>query len=154
MTMDFQTAVRTCLMQKYAGFQGRASRSEYWWFFLAFLIGAVITQFIWGLLYLLYTLALICPMLAAGFRRLQDTGRPGWYIAVPFGLSLLTTLISPKIPTEEAMAAGQMPSFGYMAFFGVLAVAQLVVSLVFLWWLTRPSQPETNAYGPPPVPQS
>ncbi len=154
MTMDFPTAIRTCVLEKYASFQGRASRSEYWWFFLAFLIGAVITQLVWWLLYLVFALALICPMLAAGFRRLQDTGRPGWYIAIPFGLSLLTTLTAPTFPTEAEMAAGVMPEMGGMAFFGILGIVQLIVSLVFLWWLTRPSQPETNQYGPPPVARS
>lgn len=152
MTMDFPTAVRTCLTQNYAKFQGRASRSEYWWFFLAVLIGAVVTQLVWGVLYLIFMLAVLCPMLSAGFRRLQDTGRPGWYIAIPFGISLLSTLMTPDFPTEEAMAAGQMPNFGNVALFGVLALVQLVISIVFIWWLTRPSQPETNAYGPPPTP--
>ncbi|MFK7836690.1 MAG: DUF805 domain-containing protein [Sulfitobacter sp.] len=151
MTMDFQTAIRTCLTQKYAAFQGRASRSEYWWFFLAVLVGAVVTQMIWGLLYLVYTIAILCPMLAAGFRRLQDIGKPGWYIVVPFGISLLVTLVSPDPISEEAMAAGEMLNFGSLALFSVLALVQLIVALVFLWWLTRPSQPETNAYGPPPA---
>lgn len=32
--MDFGTAVRTCLFEKYATFSGRASRPEYWWFVL------------------------------------------------------------------------------------------------------------------------
>lgn len=152
MTMDFPTAVRTCLMQKYATFQGRASRSEYWWFFLAVLIGAVITQLIWGVLYAIYMLAVICPALAVGFRRLQDTGRPGWYIAIPFGLSLLTSLLAPDIPSEEAMAAGEMPDVGAIGIYAVLSIVQLVVSLLFLWWLTRPSDPEANAHGAPPVP--
>ncbi len=154
MIMDFPTAVRTCLTQKYASFQGRAARSEYWWFLLAVLIGAVITQFIWWPLYLIYTLAIICPSAAVGFRRLQDTGRPGWYIAIPFGLSLMTTLMAPDIPSEAAMSTGAMPEFGNFALFGVLALAQLIVGLLFLWWLTRPSQPETNTYGPPPALQT
>ncbi|MCX7561027.1 DUF805 domain-containing protein [Sulfitobacter sp. F26204] len=151
MTMDFPTAVRTCLTQKYADFKGRASRSEYWWFFLAVFIGAVVTQLIWGLLYLIFALAILCPALAAAFRRLQDTGRPGWYAVIPFGLSLLITVIAPDIPTEDAIAAGQMPDAGNMILFGLLSLVQLVISLLFLWWLTRPSQPETNAYGPPPT---
>ena len=154
MTMDFPTAVRTCLTQKYAAFQGRASRSEYWWFFLAIFIGAVVTQLIWGLLYLVFALAIFCPALAAAFRRLQDTGKPGWYAVIPFGLSVVTSLMSTGLPSEEAMAAGQMPGMGSMMLFGLLGIIQLIIGILFLWWLTRPSQPETNAYGPPPVPAS
>jgi len=154
MTMNFPTAIRTCLVEKYASFQGRASRSEYWWFFLAFLIGAVITQMIWWGLYIVYALALLSPMLGAGYRRLQDTGRPGWYIVIPFGLGLVTTLLAPDMPDPDAMAAGQMPNMGNMALFSALGFVQLIVTLLFLWWLTRPSQPEINAYGPPPAQHS
>ena len=36
--MDFQTSLKTCLTQKYATFSGRASRPEYWWLMLAYVI--------------------------------------------------------------------------------------------------------------------
>ena len=32
--MTYKQSLRTCLLQKYATFSGRASRSEYWWFML------------------------------------------------------------------------------------------------------------------------
>jgi len=153
MAMDFVTAVKTCLTQKYASFEGRASRPEYWWFFLAVFIGAIITSFL-GFISLIYTLAILCPMLAAGFRRLQDTGKPGWYIVIPAAFSLITSFLAPDVPSEAAIAAGEIPDMGNVALFGVIGLINIVISLLFLWWLTRPSQPETNAYGPPPVPQS
>ncbi len=149
--MDFVTAVRTCLTEKYASFEGRASRPEYWWFVLAVVIGSIITQLIWWPLGAVFSLAVLCPGLAAGWRRLQDTGRPGWYIAIPFGLSVINTILAPDVPDETAIAAGEIPSMGSVAVSGVLGLISLVVALLFLWWLTRPSQPETNAYGPPPV---
>ncbi|MDF1728306.1 MAG: DUF805 domain-containing protein [Sulfitobacter sp.] len=148
--MDFQTAVRTCLTQKYARFSGRAARSEYWWFFLAVLIGGIVTAFL-GFINVIYGLAVICPLLSVGYRRLQDTGRPGWYIFIPFGVSLLSTLLAPTMPTEEGLAAGQMPSMGGIVLGGLLGLVQLVLMILFLWWLTRPSEPGTNAYGPPPL---
>lgn len=152
MTMDFMTAVRTCLTEKYATFQGRASRSEYWWFVLAVIIGSVVTQLIWWPIGMLFSLAVLCPGLAAGWRRLQDTGRPGWYITIPFGISLLNTLLAPDMPTEESMMAGEMPNMGAIALSGILGIVSLVIFVLFVWWLTRPSQPETNEYGPPPAP--
>jgi len=151
MTMDFMTAVKTCLTEKYATFQGRASRSEYWWFVLAVVIGSVITQLIWGPLGLLFSLAVLCPGLAAGWRRLQDTGRPGWYVVIPFGISILNTILAPSVPDEAAIAAGELPDMGSIAMSAVLGIISLVIFLVYIWWLTRPSQPETNAYGPPPA---
>ncbi|KZY29746.1 hypothetical protein A3731_26000 [Roseovarius sp. HI0049] len=144
--MNFQTSVKTCLTQKYATFAGRASRSEYWWFVLAYLIGALIVSLLGWLIYLIYMLALIVPATAAGWRRLQDTGRPGWYILIPVGVGLLTSLLAPG-PTADPMAPGGMGSMGLLA---ILGVVQLILAVIYIYWLTRPSEPETNAYGPPP----
>lgn len=154
--MDFATSVRTCLTEKYATFQGRASRSEYWWFVLAYVIGALIVGLIagaTGLFFLqwIYILALLSPGLAAGFRRLQDTGKPGWYFLIPAGVSLISMLFAPA-PMEigpDGMPTA-MPGAGSTMVFALLSIIQFVLAILFIWWLTRPSQPETNAYGPPP----
>lgn len=144
--MDFQTSVKTCLTQKYATFAGRASRSEFWWFILAYFVGALIALLLGRIVYLLYVLALIVPTTSAGWRRLQDTGRPGWYILVPVGFSLLTMLLSPA-PMADPMAPGGMGGMGLMA---ILGIVQLILAVLYIYWLTRPSEPETNTYGPPP----
>jgi len=154
--MDFQTSIKTCLTQKYASFAGRASRSEYWWFVLAYVIGAIVVSLLsLGLLSAVYWLALIVPITAAGWRRLQDTGRPGWYILIPVGVGVLSMLLTPSMPSEGMMMDpgqmdGQMPGGGRMGIVAVLGFVQLVLAVLYIWWLTRPSEPETNAYGPPP----
>ncbi len=83
--MDFKTAVVTCL-SKYARFQGRASRSEFWWFYLFTLIVMTVASLISraigdpnDTLGGLATFALLLPSLAAGCRRLHDIGRSGWW---------------------------------------------------------------------------
>ncbi|MBC7154377.1 MAG: DUF805 domain-containing protein [Rhodobacteraceae bacterium] len=155
--MDFQTSVRTCLTRKYAAFQGRASRSEYWWFVLAYVIGMIVVAVLpIPLLPLLYVLALILPLAAAGFRRLQDTGRPGWYIFVPIALSVVTQFAMPRPGAMMPGGPGEIPTMtpgamGGYGLAGLLALVQIVVTLLFIWWLTRPSDPAANAYGPPPV---
>lgn len=149
--MNLQTAVKTCLTEKYAGFSGRASRSEYWWFVLAYIIGGIIVSLLSFWLYVVYILALIVPAAAVGYRRLQDTGRQGWYIFIPMGLGLLSIFLTPAAPVVVDGEMTQLPSTGSMGLFAILGVVQLVVALVFLWWLTRPSQPEANQYGPPPA---
>lgn len=149
--MNLQTAVKTCLTEKYASFAGRASRSEYWWFVLAYIIGGIIVSLISFWLYVIYILALIVPAAAVGYRRLQDTGRQGWYIFIPMGLGLLSIFLTPAAPVVVDGEMTQIPSTGSMGLFAILGVVQLVVALVFLWWLTRPSQPEANQYGPPPA---
>ena len=109
--MDFSTSVRYCLTN-YAKFEGRATRPEFWWFYLAtaivtfipYFLGAIFVAFgtstsfygetsfgpaaIFGwLLYVLagiIYLALLVPMLAVGCRRLHDTGKSGWFQVLLF----------------------------------------------------------------------
>ena len=84
--MSFMEAVKKCL-SGYVDFQGRAPRSEYWWFYLfyfvtyvvAIAIDAVATA---GILSVVVTLALFLPLLAVSIRRLHDGGRSGWWILI------------------------------------------------------------------------
>ena len=71
----------------YANFEGRARRSEYWYFALAnFLIGLVlqvVDHFIGfkiGILGGVYSLAVFIPSLAVAVRRLHDLGKSGWFM--------------------------------------------------------------------------
>jgi uncharacterized membrane protein YhaH (DUF805 family) len=85
-------------LSKYAVFQGRARRSEYWLFSL---VNALIAAVLWVIalnsdsgviLYLLYALAVLLPTMAVGARRLHDTNRSGWWqllVIVPFGAIVL-----------------------------------------------------------------
>jgi len=76
----------------YANFSGRARRQEYWMFFLInvlITIGLSVVDGIlgfgvgtFGLLSMLYGLAVLIPGLAVGVRRLHDTGRSGWWILI------------------------------------------------------------------------
>lgn len=77
--MTFSESISTCLT-KYADFTGRATRPEYWWFVLASLIASSLAQAVFGYgIGLLVSLGLFLPQLAAGVRRLHDTGRSGAY---------------------------------------------------------------------------
>ncbi len=74
------------VVKNYAGFNGRATRSEYWYFVLFYsiisiaisIIGAVISDK-FGILSKLYFLALVIPSLAVMIRRLHDIGKSGWW---------------------------------------------------------------------------
>ncbi len=76
--MTFQESVKVCLT-KYADFQGRASRSEYWWFFLFIVIVSVAASWLSDILCGLVSLALLVPSISAATRRLHDTERSGWW---------------------------------------------------------------------------
>ncbi|MDR5745047.1 DUF805 domain-containing protein [Caballeronia sp. LZ029] len=76
-------------LKKYAVFGGRARRKEYWFFALFVSIFTFVVGFIEGLLGLgdapstLLNLAFVLPSIAAGVRRLHDTGRSGWWLLLP-----------------------------------------------------------------------
>ena len=98
--MNFTESLNTCL-KKYFVFQGRASRSEYWWFQLivspSYFISTIIENEI-GYFFLGITLFTLIPAISAGVRRLHDTNRSGFFLLIsliPFigGLVLLFFLI-------------------------------------------------------------
>ncbi len=78
--MDIGQSIESC-MTKYADFNGRASRSEFWWFFLFnILVSAAVDIICPDHRYTsLIQLALLLPDLAVGTRRLHDTGKSGWW---------------------------------------------------------------------------
>lgn len=66
--------------RNYANFQGRATRSAFWYFQLvSFILSIILTAISAGVLGLIYSLAVILPSLALGARRLHDTNRSGWW---------------------------------------------------------------------------
>lgn len=68
---------------KYADFNGRSNRSEYWWAFLFnFLVSAATSKIV--IVGPIIALGLLIPGLAVGVRRLHDTGKSWTYIL--FGL--------------------------------------------------------------------
>ena len=105
--MDFKQAVIRCLRDKYVDFNGRASRSEYWWFFLAAFGVAVVFQAL-GLemLGFLANLALLLPSLAVGARRLHDMGKSGWFqlvwlIPLVGWAIMIYWLVQPSVAANE-----------------------------------------------------
>ena len=83
--MDFVSSVkRNMTTAAYAQFEGRASRSEYWWFYLfallvrngADLLGVAVSGIV--------ALAFLIPSFALVARRLHDTGRSGWWFLIAF----------------------------------------------------------------------
>jgi uncharacterized membrane protein YhaH (DUF805 family) len=76
--MEFGQAISTCL-SKYASFSGRATRPEFWWFFLFQVLASLAASLIGDWLNGLVVLVLLLPGLAVGTRRLHDIGKTGWW---------------------------------------------------------------------------
>ena len=74
--VSFGDAIKLFFTQ-YVKFDGRATRSEYWWVFLFnFIVGLVLTV-IFPPLATVYSLAVLLPSLGLHWRRMHDTGRSG-----------------------------------------------------------------------------
>lgn len=83
-------------LKKYAKFEGRSNRPQYWFFaltqFLAFLILEIlclipIVNILASIALLVLGLGLIVPDIAVTVRRLHDTNKSGWWLLltlVPF----------------------------------------------------------------------
>ena len=80
--------------KKYAVFQGRARRKEYWGFFLFYAIfsnvASVLDMIIFGLeysdygaIYIIWFLVTLLPYLSVCVRRYHDCNRSGWVILIP-----------------------------------------------------------------------
>ncbi|MBO4250413.1 MAG: DUF805 domain-containing protein [Paludibacteraceae bacterium] len=104
----------------YFNFEGRASRYEYWWFFLINLVISGVCNILDYTLGIaicsaIVSLALLCPGLGVCVRRLHDINRSGWWVllaAIPLigGIILIVWLATKgdaaaneygEVPTDE-----------------------------------------------------
>ena len=81
------------VLKNYANFEGRARRSEYWYYTLMNIIIVValeilagvcgmassVLTIIVGLLLVIYALGTLVPSIAVMVRRLHDVGKSGWW---------------------------------------------------------------------------
>lgn len=98
--MQFLESIQTCVVKKYCDFNGRASRSEFWWYTLGYVIISYAWSFIMSmitgasvmagmdgnfqfsaiqLLSYIPSIGLLLPTLGVGARRLHDIGKSGWW---------------------------------------------------------------------------
>ena len=93
--MNFVQAIRSVFVN-YFNFSGRASRSEYWLFYLFLIIADIAVDIADTLIFgdaefapinLIFFLGVLIPTVAVSVRRLHDIDRTGWW-----GLLLLTVV--------------------------------------------------------------
>lgn len=109
--MSFLEAIRVCLT-KYAEFNGRATRAEFWWFTLFVVLVAGALMYVSEALSSIFLIAVLLPQLAVGARRLHDIGKSGWwllYLLLPVGgivvLVWLWSLPGVAQPAVDELAA-------------------------------------------------
>jgi uncharacterized membrane protein YhaH (DUF805 family) len=96
-------------LRRYADFQGRSTRMEFWMFFLFVTIVMFVLQMLMGIMFAssmsvdpqtgvvtgaggmgifaiiiwLFYLAILIPSIAVGVRRMHDQDKSGWFILIP-----------------------------------------------------------------------
>lgn len=113
------------IRNKYADFDGRARRSEYWYYTLFYYVGIFAIVFFSSILesfagskdlavkiIFAYLIALMIPSLAVKVRRLHDTSNSGWML--------------------------------------LIKIIPLVGSIIILVFMCSESTPEVNRWGPNP----
>ncbi|MEQ1599193.1 MAG: DUF805 domain-containing protein [Methylotenera sp.] len=75
--MSFMDSIKLCFA-KFADFNGRAKRPEFWWFALFCFVGALVLEIASSYISWAFSLATLVPSLAVGARRLHDVNKSGW----------------------------------------------------------------------------
>ena len=141
----FQSAFAT--LKKYADFKGRASRAEFWTFFLFVLITQAVAGIVdlvlgggmrGGLFSLLAAVLLFVPQLAVTVRRLHDVNRSGRELVVPFLMLLATPLF--------VMFRGFIAGIIALGYYGIVLL--LFAHLLLL--LIKQGSSIPNKYGASP----
>ncbi|MDE6352515.1 MAG: DUF805 domain-containing protein [Muribaculaceae bacterium] len=107
--VDFVEAIKRALTINYCNFNGRASRSEYWWFCLFQFIVVVALNIIFGtdtpgtIVKAIVSLAFFLPGLGLAVRRLHDIDKSGWWIFLSLipvvgTIILIVWYIKPSMP--------------------------------------------------------
>ena len=137
--MNFQEAISVCF-KKYFDFEGRASRSEFWFFYLFTIIILFTAGFLLGMfmptapsydnldIWVNY-LPLIIPLIAVTARRIHDFGRSGW----------MQCIFIPGYVVAEFL--------GYNAAGWIIWLATIVLFIVYV---NQKSDNRKNKFGPVP----
>ena len=70
-------------LKKYFVFDGRASKSEFWYFLLFHVGVSFVTSFIHPAVNAIFILGTLIPMISVGCRRLHDINKSGWWQLIP-----------------------------------------------------------------------
>jgi len=157
--MNFPTSVKSGI-SNFTNFKGRASRSEFWWFFLFSQLIQTFAQQVSVSTATVTWFALLIPGLSVHVRRLHDSGRSLawllWLIAslVGFGIAF-NRLLAQTGQTIANLDAEKLFDNGSQ--FWILALFVFMISMSFsgivnFVFLLMPSESEMNRYGPPPPP--
>jgi uncharacterized membrane protein YhaH (DUF805 family) len=164
--MSFVVAIQSGF-RNYAKFRGRATRSEYWWFFLFTVLAQSVASSIDENFGNIVGLAVFLPGLAVHVRRMHDTGRSGWWVGALYGsiaaviVAVVVLIIDAAIDFNDFSDGtfanddffGENVSGGSIAFVGLAGLVTLALLVVNIVFLCQRSNESENRFGPPPPPR-
>ena len=145
--MKFGQAIDSVLFKNYFNLEGKASRSEYWWFMLFFIIFNFVAGIIVGIIVgisqgadfnpdsfaLYYTLGLlalfILPLLGLSVRRFADAGRGKREAIVVFVLAIISQLIVPMGTQGAIIQVAEFLIMPAWIVFGATSLYTLYIAL-------------------------
>ena len=82
-------------LQNFGDFNGRARRSEYWYFALFNMLASIVVGMLAAaiempMLYVIFVIAMIVPGIAVTVRRMHDANKSGWFCLIPLYNFILT----------------------------------------------------------------
>ena len=143
------------VFENYANFNGRARRSEYWYFILFNILFTSATKLLDNLLGLeygnsdsgiistIYNLAVFIPTLAVSVRRFHDIGKSGWQLLIAYVL---------VIAIAGLMIIGSFAGIddGVSEWIIIPAGLIIVIAVWLLVMFCTEGDGFTNKYGPNP----
>ena len=138
--MNLLDSIKICF-QKYVVFNGRAKRTEFWFFFLFSFLGAICLSILdmaifprneVGVLSLIFTVLTFLPYISVTCRRLHDTNRSGWWQGLPYAVMLFAGFLT--IISETLLIIG--------------IVAGIGTGIMIIVWLATIGDSAKNRFGP------
>tara|TARA_B100000029_G_scaffold125353_1_gene118818 strand:+ start:1029 stop:1439 length:411 start_codon:yes stop_codon:yes gene_type:complete len=132
--MKFQDSLSVCLLKKYASFNGRASRPEFWYFYLAAFVYMMVGGFFLGLIgvsdaagdiaIIVLLIPILIPSIAVTARRLHDVNQSGW----------MQLIFYPGFIADEFLGTGW--------------VIYILTLVLWAFWFSQAGQKGKNRFGP------
>ena len=149
----FTESIKFCLANCF-NFKGRASRSEYWWFWwLITAVGFVPTDWLdSNYLDSFITWSLFFLVQAVSVRRLHDIGLSGWWVlGIYTPIIILFVLPLDDLLGDKALEyypeGGYLPNPEYIWRLFLYVAWLLVCFILWLCWFTRAGEPHRNKYN-------
>jgi uncharacterized membrane protein YhaH (DUF805 family) len=166
-------------LKNYANFSGRASRAEFWWFFLFLFIAYIVVWIglvamlgvtvasagppslgvigafgVAGIFMILFWLAMIIPTIAVQVRRVHDIDRSGWWIG-GFYLAYVAYFVFmfAMLASLQAPANGSPPdlsAFSGLSLMSYVGLLFFIYSIALLVFFCMRGTQGPNRYGDDP----